>query len=102
MAPGPICSKLLAVCGGAEMPACCPLDAAPQSAFCLPPFWGFSMALRIARHDTVDIVELSDGTRWRIWPADVPATLRWLPDTELEIAGSEDEFCSHELINRED
>jgi len=60
------------------------------------------MALRIARHDTIDIVELSNGTRWRIWPADVPATLRWLPYTELEIAASEDKFCSHELINRED
>ncbi len=60
------------------------------------------MALRISRHDTVDVVELSDGTTWRIWPADVPATLRWLPNTELEIAVSIDNFCSHELINRED
>ena len=60
------------------------------------------MALRIVRHDTIDIVELSNDTRWRIWPADVPATLGWLPDTELEIARSEDQFCSHELINRED
>jgi hypothetical protein len=60
------------------------------------------VALRIVRHDTMDIVELSNGTRWRIWPADVPATLRWFPDTELDIAASEDRFCSHELINRTD
>ena len=60
------------------------------------------MALRISRHDTLDVVELSDGARWRIWPADVPATLRWLPTTELEIAHSSDELCSHVLINRED
>jgi hypothetical protein len=56
----------------------------------------------ISRHDTVGVVELSDGTRWRIWPADVPATLRWLPTTELEIVVSNDELCSHVLINRED
>jgi hypothetical protein len=56
----------------------------------------------ISRHDTVDVVELSDGTRWRIWPVDVPATLRWLPTTELEIVESNDELCSHVLINRED
>jgi hypothetical protein len=56
----------------------------------------------ISRHDAVDVVELSDGTRWRIWPADVPATLRWLPTTELEIVVSNDELCSHVLINRED
>ena len=60
------------------------------------------MALRISRHDTVDVVELSDGTTWRIWPADAPATLRWLPTTELTIARSTDELCSHVLINRED
>jgi hypothetical protein len=60
------------------------------------------MALRIVRHDTIDAVELSDGTRWRIWPADVPATLRWLPTTELEVAASNDELCPHVLINRED
>ena len=60
------------------------------------------MALSISRHDTVDVVELRDGTRWRIWPADVPATLRWLPTTELEIAQSSDELWTHVLINRED
>ncbi len=56
------------------------------------------MALRIVRHDTIDAVELSDGTRWRI----LPATLRWLPTTELEVAASNHELCPHVLINRED
>jgi hypothetical protein len=60
------------------------------------------MTLRIVRHDTMDIVELSNRTRWRIWPVDVPLTLRWLPDTELELAASEAQFCSHELINCRD
>jgi hypothetical protein len=33
---------------------------------------------------------------------DGPATLRWLPTTEREIVESNDEFCSHVLINRDD
>src|SRR5262249_1262550 len=35
------------------------------------------MAFRIARHDTSDVVQLSDGSGWRIWPADVATTLQW-------------------------
>jgi hypothetical protein len=57
------------------------------------------MVFRIARHDTSDVVQLSDGSRWRIWPADVTTTLQWLPTTELEIEPAQDEFCSHVLVN---
>ena len=55
--------------------------------------------MRIARHDAAGIVELSDGTRWRIWPGDIAVTLAWLPTTDLEIAPSKHEFWSHVLIN---
>ena len=58
--------------------------------------------MRIARHDAAGIVELSDGSKWRIWPADIAATLGWLPTTELEIARSDDELCSHVLVNAAD
>jgi hypothetical protein len=58
------------------------------------------MAFRIARHDTSDVVQLGDGSRWRIWPADAPTTLQWFPTTELEIEPVQDEFCSHVLVNR--
>src|SRR6266498_546623 len=34
------------------------------------------MAFWIARHDTSDIVQLSDGSRLRIWSADVPPHCR--------------------------
>jgi hypothetical protein len=60
------------------------------------------MAFRIARHDISDVVQLSDGSRWRIWPADVVTTLQWFPTTELEIEPVQDEFCSHALVNRAD
>ena len=60
------------------------------------------MTLRIARHDRSDIVEFEDGSSWRIWPADVPATLQWMPSTEFDIAPAADELCSHVLVNRAD
>jgi hypothetical protein len=59
-------------------------------------------AFRIVRHDTSDVVQLSDGSRWRIWPADVATTLQWFPTTELEIERFQDEFCSHVLVNHAD
>jgi hypothetical protein len=56
----------------------------------------------IEKHDKSYIVELEDGSRWRIWPGDIAATLQWLPTTELRVKEIDDEFCSHALINQED
>ena len=58
--------------------------------------------MRINRHDKSHIVELSDGSEWRIWPGDVASTLQWFPATELDVAEIEDEICSHVLVNRSD
>ena len=38
--------------------------------------------MRIKQHDRSHIVELSDGSAWRIWPGDTPKTLQWLSTTE--------------------
>jgi hypothetical protein len=46
------------------------------------------------------MVELGDGSTWRIWPSDIPKTLEWLPTTEIDIADIDDEICSHALIDR--
>lgn len=59
-------------------------------------------SLLIRRHNVSDIVELSDGSEWRIWPGDISTTLGWLPNTVIEILAIEDEICSHVLINRSD
>ena len=56
----------------------------------------------IKKHDESHIVELEDGSRWRIWPGDVAATLQWLPTTELRVSAISDEFCSHTLIDQKD
>ena len=58
--------------------------------------------MRIKQHDRSHIVELSDGSAWRIWPGDVSKTLQWQPTTELDIADIEDGTCSHALVTRSD
>jgi hypothetical protein len=58
--------------------------------------------MRIKQHDRSHIVELSDGSAWRIWPGDIPTTLRWLPTTEIDVVDIDDEICSHALVDRSD
>jgi hypothetical protein len=58
--------------------------------------------LRIERHDKSHVVELSDGTVWRVWPGDVSMTLQWVTTTELILSETEDEFCSHVLVSQTD
>jgi hypothetical protein len=61
-----------------------------------------SAVMRITKHDKSYIVELSDGSAWRVWPADMAETLQWLPTTEIDVIEIDDETCSHALINRSD
>jgi hypothetical protein len=52
----------------------------------------------ISRHDRSHVVELEDGSRWRIWPGDLATTLRWLPTTELHVGAIDHEFYSTFLL----
>jgi hypothetical protein len=56
--------------------------------------------LQIEKHDKSYIVQLEDGSNWRIWPGDIATTLQWLPTTVLQVTEIEDEFCSHALIDQ--
>jgi len=56
----------------------------------------------IKKHDKSRIVELEDGSLWRIWPGDIALTLSWLPTTDLRVSEIGDEFCSHALIDQGD
>jgi len=56
--------------------------------------------MQIKRHDRSHLVELRDGSAWRIWPGDIPKTLQWRPTTEIDVADIDDESCSHALIDR--
>jgi hypothetical protein len=56
--------------------------------------------MQIKQHDKSYIVELEDGSSWRVWPGDIAITLQWLPTTVLEVSEIDDEFCSHALIDQ--
>jgi hypothetical protein len=57
-------------------------------------------AVRIRSHAKSHIVELTDGSKWRIWPGDLAMTLGWTPEAEIEALPIEDEFCSHVLVDQ--
>ena len=46
--------------------------------------------MRITKHNDCSIVELSDGSAWRIWPVDMADTLQWLPTTEVDVRKIDD------------
>ena len=56
--------------------------------------------MRIAKHEKSHIVELEDGSAWRIWPGDFAATLLWMPSTQLAVSEIDDECCTHVLVDR--
>jgi hypothetical protein len=58
--------------------------------------------MRIVKHDESHIVELSDGSVWRIWPADIAITPQWLPTTETDVVKIEGNTCAYALVNRSD
>jgi hypothetical protein len=58
--------------------------------------------MKIRRHSESHIVELDDGSTWRIFPGDIDVTLNWKPDTDLKLVHIADEISSHALISRSD
>jgi hypothetical protein len=44
-----------------------------------------SVTMKIRSHAESHIVKLEDGSRWRIFPGDLDATLDWTPDIELAV-----------------
>src|SRR5262249_58397195 len=56
--------------------------------------------MQIKKRDISHMVELRDGSTWRIWPSDIPKTLQWLSTTEIDVADIDDEICSHALTDR--
>lgn len=56
--------------------------------------------MRIKKHEESHIVELEDGSEWRIWPGDLGETLLWMPSSRLSVAEIDDGQCTHVLIDR--
>lgn len=58
--------------------------------------------MKIRRHSESHIVELDDGTTWRVFPGDLDVTINWRPDTDLKLVHIDDEISSHALISASD
>jgi len=58
--------------------------------------------MKIRRHSESHIVELEDGTSWRVFPGDLDVTLNWRPDTDLKLVHIDDAISSHALISTGD
>lgn len=58
--------------------------------------------MKIRQHSDSHIVELDDGTSWRVFPGDLDVTLNWQPDTDLKLVHINDEISSHALISIDD
>ena len=56
--------------------------------------------MRIKKHEKSYIVELEDGSAWRIWPGDLAMTLHWMPSSWLEVSEIDDVCCTHVLTDR--
>jgi len=56
--------------------------------------------MRIKKHEESHIVELEDGSEWRIWPGDLAATLLWMPSSRLAVAEIDHDYCTHVLFDR--
>jgi hypothetical protein len=56
--------------------------------------------MRIRKHKESHIVELEDGSEWRIWPGDLGETLLWMPSSRLAVSEIDDEYCTHVLVDR--
>jgi hypothetical protein len=58
--------------------------------------------MKIRAHAESHIVELDDGSTWRIYPGDIDVTLNWQPGVELKLVRIDDEASSHALISLSD
>lgn len=55
--------------------------------------------MKIRSHHESHVVELTNGSRWKIFPSDLDLTLHWKPETELRVESFDDGISSHELVD---
>ena len=55
--------------------------------------------MHLKTHDKACSVVMEDGSEWKIWPADIAATLQWEPSSDL-IQEIDDEPCTHAIVDR--
>ncbi len=55
--------------------------------------------MKIRAHSKSYLVELDDGSRWRIFPGDLDLTLAWKPETEIAVVETAEGATSHVLVS---
>jgi hypothetical protein len=58
--------------------------------------------MRIRTHSESHVVELDDGSQWKIFPGDLDVTLNWKPETDLSLERIADDVSSHALVSSAD
>ncbi|WP_245266322.1 hypothetical protein [Bradyrhizobium sp. WSM1743] len=58
--------------------------------------------MKIRTHVESHVVELDDGSQWKIFPGDLATTLSWKPETDLRLEQSGERMSSHVLVNTAD
>jgi hypothetical protein len=53
--------------------------------------------MKIRSHHESHIVELDDGSKWKIFPGDLDLTLTWEPETTLSVIRVDDQISSYAL-----
>ena len=56
--------------------------------------------MRIKKREKSHIVELEDGSTWRIWPGDIAATWQCTPSSRIAVSEIDDACCTHVLVDR--
>ena len=55
--------------------------------------------MKIQSHSESHLVELDDGSKWKIFPGDLDITLHWGPDTDVRVEQVGEEISSHALVS---
>jgi hypothetical protein len=58
--------------------------------------------MKVSKHSESHIVEMEDGSAWRIFPGDLQKTLGWQPNTDLKLVRIHDPASSHALVSATD
>jgi hypothetical protein len=58
--------------------------------------------MKIRSHSESHILELEDGSQWRIFPGDIDVMLGWTPETDLTPLMVDREIGSHVLASETD
>jgi len=58
--------------------------------------------VKIQSHSESHLVELDDGSKWKIFPGDLDITLHWGSDTDVRVEQVEKEISSHALVSVDD